>query len=131
MKTITRKYFPVALACLQWLTLFVFMAGCGKQYVAHPGSVDSFDSHVYDVLISSQAALDSAKQQYASGQISGDTAKTAINKAGAVYNELRDEWLVYRGFKQAGKDATDAETRINALIPQMNTAINDLRAIFR
>jgi len=102
--------------------------GCAK-YQPHPGSTDTFDSRTYDLLLVSQASLDKAKQEYAAGTLSGSTAKEAINKAGEVYNLTRDAWNTYHGLKVEGKDATDAVARINALIPQLNQAIQDVKAL--
>lgn len=112
-----------ALAC-------VVAYGCAK-YQPHPGSVNTFDSKTYDTLNTSQAALDQAKKEYASGQLSGDTAKAVINKAGDVYNVTRDAWLEYRGLVSAGKDATAVVAKIEQDIPQLISAINDVKALAR
>lgn len=75
-------------ACLQ--------LGCAKNqpYVPHPGAVDEFDSRAYDALLVWRGALDEAKQLFAEGKLSGDTAKNIINKAGEAYN-------VMRGFRES------------------------------
>ena len=112
-------------------SLVIYLAivnGCAK-YQPHPGSVDTFDSKTYDTLLVAQASLDQAKQQYAAGTISGDTAKTAINKAGEVYNLTRDAWNTYRGLRSQGQDATSAVAKVNALIPQLVQAIQDVKSL--
>jgi len=112
-------------------SLVIYLAvvnGCAK-YQPHPRSTDTFDSRTYDLLLVSQASLDKAKQEYAAGTLSGSTAKEAINKAGEIYNLTRDAWNTYHGLKVEGKDATDAVAKINALIPQLNQAIQDVKAL--
>jgi hypothetical protein len=125
--TASRRIFS-AFAAVLFLSFLV--QGCAK-HVPHPGSVDTFDSRTYDVLTVSQAVLDQSKEQYSTGALSGDTAKEAINKAGELYNEVRDLWLAYRGMKQAGQDATAKVQAIQNLVPQLNQAIADLQTLIK
>ena len=113
------------------LVMAFVMVACAK-YQIHPGSVDSFDSKTYDTLNTAQAAIDQAKQEYSSGQLPAtDTTKEAINKAGQVYNVVRDAWLEYRGLVANGKDATAVVAKIQQDIPQLLQAIDDVKALAR
>jgi len=116
---------------LSVLILALFSTGCWLHYTSHPGALNTFDSKTYDSLLTAQAALDKAKAEYADGTISGDKVKAAINKAGEVYNELRDDWLAYRTLESSGKDTASMIATINAIIPQVSQAITDLQALVK
>jgi len=115
-----RKYLAV-------LVVPLLLLGCGKNYKAHPGAVDTFDSKTYDTLLIAQAGLDEAKQQFAIGKLP-PASKNVINGAGNAYNLLRDAWNGYRAVKTANASdpATEYVNQINALLPQVNQFIDDL-----
>jgi hypothetical protein len=109
------------------LVVPLLLLGCGKNYKAHPGAVDNFDSKTYDTLLIAQAGLDDAKQQVAIGKLP-PSAKDVINGAGNAYNLLRDAWNGYRAVKTANPTdpAQEYVAKINALLPQVNQFIDDL-----
>ncbi len=125
MKPHVRRLFPILSACLLLGAL-----GCGPKHVVHPGAVDNFDSNVYDTLTIAQGVLDQAKTEFAQGKLPA-TAKTVINDAGGAYNLLRDAWLGYRAVKQTNPSdpAQEYVAKINALLPQINQFIADLRKL--
>lgn len=77
------------------LLLLLSCAGKNQPYVPHPGSVDVRDSKMYDALLAWRGALDEAKQLFAEGKLSGETARTTINKAGEAYNVMRGFRMSY------------------------------------
>jgi len=109
------------------LCLAVAMAGCGKKYVAHPGSLSTFDSKAYDALLMWNGALTQAKADLAAGKIPAGS-RTLINNTGAVYNSARDAWLAYRAAARAGQatDAATAQTEFNKFQTQIESLIDQL-----
>lgn len=117
------------------LLLGLVTNGCGgKQVAPHPGSIDMFDSRVYDVLLVFQGALDQAKLEYRAGKLpQSRQVKDTINTAGESYDLLRTTWLAYRDAKMsvpanADKVAATMKT-IETLLPHASNFIDQLKRL--
>ncbi len=117
-----RKQFLTAI--LMSLLLF---AACGKKYVAHPGSLSSFDSKAYDALIMWNGVLAQAKSDLYIGKIPANS-RTLINKTGEVYNSARSAWIAYRAAVRAANstDAVAAQADFNRFQSQIESLIDQL-----
>ena len=85
--------------------LALSMLSCAKPYVAHPGSVNTFDSQSYDFLIATKAIIDQTKTDLANNVFSATTAprvKAAVNGMVAAYNIADNAYLVYHTAMIAG-----------------------------
>jgi ABC-type transporter lipoprotein component MlaA len=87
---------------LMILPIFAVLIFSCKIYIPHPGSVDTYDSAAYDLLVVAQSVLDQAKIQFNQGKLP-TSAKQIINNAGTSYNLLRDAWLAYRAVQNPDK----------------------------
>jgi len=103
-----------------WLALPIIFAimlvGCAAQNpatVSHPGAINAFDSNAYDILVSTQGAIDAARPlATTAGQ------KAILNKAIAGYNEAKNAYLLYHSQVAAGGnvDTTALSAQLTALV---------------
>ena len=112
-----------ALAVVIFSTLLAI--DCTRQI--HPGSVSTLDSQAYDLLLSSDTAIEQAKLDYDAGKfdavpISKEKVKAVINDAVAAHNTLRASWLLYRHSVQPGGVSSQE------LFDQVNHDVNTLNA---
>ena len=105
------------------MPLLILLFACAKQ--VHPGSINAFDSKTYDSMIVYQGVLDEAKVQFLAGKLPVES-KLVINKAGEVYNLLRDSWLAYRASQNP-----DTLAKVQQLTVQMEALVADLNKILK
>ena len=78
----------------------------------HPGAISNLDSYAYDVLISEQAAITSARTQYMQRALP-ENAKAPLNAAIDQYNVTMSAWQSYHLSKQG---ETALQQALNSLI---------------
>ena len=92
----------------------VASVGCHKSVVpVHPGSISNLDSYAYDVLLVEQAAIASAREDYAAGSLPPQ-AKAPLNAAIEQYDITLGAWNAYHS--GLSKDSTALSNAINALV---------------
>jgi predicted lipoprotein len=114
------------LLCVLAVVLVMSNIGCQKKVGAHPNQINSFDGQTYDTLVSAQAALDEAKNQYAQGKLTAvPNAKLIINTAGASYETTRTAWMTWRDITLGVKsgDAAASQTVLETDMAQLAVAV--------
>lgn len=100
-----------------FLIVALFLVGCAKGVVQHPGAVNSFDNAVYDTLRIEEAALLSAKASLSTTpQIT-----PAYNLAKEQYNTTIQLYKVYHLAAVAGTnpDTTALSASISSLVAKV------------
>jgi hypothetical protein len=101
---------------LPLLLLSLLSAGC-KKYQAHPGSLNTFDSKVYDALVIYHDAIESAKADYkASPPVFPESAVPILNKFIDAYNVLQGAWVTYHSSAGPNPDQTAVQSALNSAI---------------
>ena len=120
MKSAVRRKAGITLA----LAIVLAAAGCNK-YVVHPGSASTFDSQAYDSLLVAQAAIDSAKAEYAAGQIP-PSSKDLLNKAIGVYDIAQAAWHTYHDTAASAStgDTSKLQAELTDDLNQLSAAIS-------
>jgi hypothetical protein len=115
----------LALPLLFLLAGSPMLVGCKTQaYVAHPGSVNQFDSQAYDWVITTKAVIDSAKTDLANNVWTPAIAakvKLVLN-GGLVpaYNALDTAYISYHNAvaTNPGASTTAVQNAINSVSTQ-------------
>lgn len=125
----------VVMACIACLV------GCAAQ-VIHPGTANSFDSGVYDTLLTTDSVIQSTKADLAANKFPATivgNVKTALNALIAAYN-VADTFYCgqpvgnpmtcsagsYHALAMAGMVTPTATTQMNADLTTVNIGITNL-----
>ena len=114
-----------AFLVLALLTAAIVGGACAKKTVVpHPNQINAFDGQTYDTLVTSQAALDEAKKQFAAGKLPAGS-KDVINGAGTSYEAARSAWMTWRDIYQGTKpgDQAAAQAALTADMSSLAVAI--------
>ncbi len=106
---------------LVFITLL--MTGCAKTVAVHPGSISNFDSYAYDILLVEQDALNTARAQYAAGQLPA-SAKTVLNNAIAQYNATEVAWQSYHASGSGQSTLQQSLDGLVALVGALQQMLN-------
>lgn len=110
----------LVLLCL--LPFLLPTSGCGPRYLVHAGAYNQIDSAAYDALLIAEAAIDTARQQYAAGTLPAE-AKPALNGLIGSYAVARQTWLTYRGILGSKGDATILQQQLVQDIADLSKAV--------
>ncbi len=112
------------------LSVITFGLACHKNATPYPNQINSFDGRTYDALISAQAVLDEAKNQYRRGGLPQE-AKQTINDAGVAYEQARTSWQLWRDVTLELKpgDPATTQSKLEADMQQLAAALASLHRV--
>lgn len=99
--------------------------GC-KKYVQHPGSVNTFDSQTYDVLLAAEGAIKQGKADYSSGALP-DAGKPYLDDLIRVYDVANASYRTYHDAATKGQDSAALATKLQQDIASLESAITAFR----
>lgn len=105
------------------------VCGCTKAYVAHPGSVNTFDSKSYDYLIATKAVIDQTKTDLANNVFPANitpAVKTAVNALVASYNIADNAYLAYHNAMVAGSATSQQIQDVSSSQAQVQSSLSAL-----
>lgn len=112
------------------LVLTVCLASC-QHYVAHPGSVNTFDSQAYDSILVTKTVIDSTKTDIANGVFGSlaGTVTTAVDALVTAYNVADTAYQAYHNAAVAGTATTAQINAVTADISALNTQVTNLATV--
>lgn len=109
------------------LLICLALTGCGgTTYVAHPGSINVFDSVTADTLTGMKATIDAARPLITNGTLPA-SLKTPVNDLIQAYNTAQAGYLAWRTAMQSGT-AAQQSTTLTQLQSDLNAATAALAA---
>lgn len=106
------------------LAVALFVGGCAKPVVQHPGALNNVDNVLYDTLLTEQAALNQAKIDVPKYPALVPT----FNTVAAQYNATKDAFKTYHGLVAAGgnPDPAALQAQVAATVASISKLIAQL-----